>query len=70
MEGVHFNPPNRPDTRVHQLCTECGYLFESRPNAEGAELICDTCYQAQFEPVRISKWQRMVARMRSPRRAP
>jgi hypothetical protein len=69
MEGVHFVPPNRPDTRVHQVCTECGYIFESRPNAEGAELVCETCYQAQFAPARVSHWKRVVARLRSAPRA-
>jgi hypothetical protein len=69
MEGVHFSPPNRPDNRVHQLCSECGCLFESRPNADGAQIVCDECYKAQFEPVRASNWQRVIARLRSPRRA-
>jgi DNA-directed RNA polymerase subunit RPC12/RpoP len=69
MEGVHFFPPNRPDNRMHQVCTECGHIFESRPDAEGAEIVCDSCYQGQFEPMRVSHWQRVPARLRSARRA-
>ncbi|HEV3219445.1 MAG TPA: hypothetical protein VGZ48_06710 [Candidatus Acidoferrales bacterium] len=65
MEGVQFVPPNHPDDRIHQVCSECGHIFESRPNAEGAEVVCDDCYQAQFEPVRVRIWQRVAARLRS-----
>jgi formylmethanofuran dehydrogenase subunit E len=69
MEGVNFFPPNRPDNRIHQVCTECGHVFESRPNAEGAEIICDACYQSAFEPIRVRHWQKVPARLRSPLRA-
>jgi hypothetical protein len=65
MEGVHFNPPNRPESRIHQMCTECGHVFEARPNAEGAELVCDACYQTQFEPIHVRHWQRVPARLRT-----
>ncbi len=69
MEGVQFIPPNRPETRIHQVCTECGYIFEARPNAEAADLVCDACYQAQFETPRVSHWKRVIARLRSAPRA-
>ena len=64
MEGVHFFPPNSPDNRIQQVCTECGHIFEARPSAESADMVCDACYQSQFEPIRIRHWQRVPARLR------
>ncbi len=65
MEGVPFSQPHHFDGPIHQVCTECGHIFESRPNGEGAEIVCDACYQAQFEPIRIRHWQRVPVRLRS-----
>ena len=69
MEGVRYLPPNDRENGMQIMCTECGYMFESRPNAEGADLVCDSCYESKFEPVRVSPWRRVLAHMRSTPRA-
>ena len=58
MEGALFIPPNRPSRRPEQLCAECGRAFRLRRVGEGAEELCDTCYEAQFEPHRLRHWQK------------
>ena len=68
MEGVHqFSPMDRPNNELKHFCTECGVIFEMRSNCDGADLICDTCYSGQFEPVRIHHWQRIPPRLRRAR---
>jgi hypothetical protein len=67
MEGSMYFPLDRPNNIVHQTCTECGHLFESRPNGEGAESLCDPCYQIQFQPIHIRQLERMSVRLRSRR---
>jgi len=58
MEGSLFVPPNRPNRQSEQICTECGQSFRPRQIADGAEELCDICYQAQFEPPRhMPRWQ-------------
>ena len=63
MEGVLFIPPDRPDRNSNQICADCGRAFRPRPGAEGAEELCDNCYQAQFEPRRLRHWQKPAGRM-------
>jgi|GEM_PF-4005181 len=58
MEGVLFIPPNRPSRRSDQVCAECGRTFRPRHVGEGIEELCDTCYEAQFEPRRLHLWQK------------
>jgi hypothetical protein len=67
MEGSLYSPLGRPIHSVHQSCTECGHIFESRPNGEGAQLLCDPCYQTQFEPEHVRQLQRMSVRLRGSR---
>ena len=67
MEGVQFSPMDRSNNDYKHVCTECGVIFEMRSNSEGAEIICDTCYSGQFEPVRIHHWQRIPSRLRRAR---
>lgn len=67
MEGALYSPLDRPSNRVHQSCTECGHIFESRPNGEGAELLCDACYQSQFEPIHVRQLHRLSERLRGSR---
>ncbi len=62
MEGVLFIPPN-PDRRPDQLCAECGRSFRPRALGDGAEELCDTCYDAQFEPRHIKHWQKGPGRL-------
>ena len=57
MEGALFIPPNRPQRRPEVSCAECGQLFRPRNVADGAEELCDRCYEAEFEPVRLRHWQ-------------
>ena len=63
MEGVLFIPPNRPSRRADQICAECGRSFRPRRAGEGAEELCDNCYEAQFEPRRLRHWQKPAGRM-------
>lgn len=58
MEGPLFIPPNRPQRRPEVICAECGQTFRPHSAADGAEELCDQCYEAQFEPMRIRHWQR------------
>ncbi len=62
MEGVLFIPPNRPNRRPDQICSECGLAFRPRRVGEGAEELCDTCYETQFEPRRLRHWQKPAGR--------
>ncbi len=62
MEGVLFIPPDRPDRNSNQICADCGRAFRPRPASEGAEELCDNCYQAQFEPRRLRHWQKPAGR--------
>jgi len=52
MEGILFIPPNRPHRSPELVCTECGKPFRPRQVADGAEELCDPCYEAQFQPLR------------------
>ncbi len=49
MEGVLFIPLNRPHRPPELVCADCGQLFRPRRVGDGAEELCDRCYQAQFE---------------------
>ncbi len=62
MEGVLFIPPDRPDRRPEQTCVECGRSFRPRSVGDGVEELCDTCYEAQFEPRRLRHWQKGLGR--------
>jgi hypothetical protein len=53
MEGVLFIPPDRARRVPELTCTSCGELFRPHGIAEGAEELCDRCYEAQFRPVRL-----------------
>jgi hypothetical protein len=55
MEGVLFIPPNR---RPEETCAECGRTFRPLRLGDGTEELCDTCYEAQFEPRRLHHWQK------------
>ena len=59
MEGVLFIPPNRPHRNPDRTCVECGRAFRPRRGGEGAEELCDPCYDAQFEPRRMHLWQKL-----------
>ncbi len=64
MEGSRFIPPDQP---AHQVCPECGQEFQPRDVGEGLDELCDTCYDAQFEPLNLPKWQKAQRRPRAPR---
>lgn len=69
MDVFQFPPMDRPNNQVpaRAVCSECGVAFETRHNAAAVEMICDSCYSAQFEPVRIHHWQRIPHRLRRAR---
>ncbi len=50
VEGVLFIPANRPRRLPELVCADCGQLFRARWVADGAEELCDPCYEAQFRP--------------------
>lgn len=64
MEGSRFIPPNQPS---NQVCPECGQEFQPRLLGEGSEELCDTCYDAQFQPLHVPKWQRAQRKPHAPR---
>ena len=59
MEGSLFIPPHLPSRRAEQVCAECGQRFRPQGAADGEE-ICELCYEAHFEPVRLRHWQRSL----------
>jgi len=65
MEGALFIPPNRPNRRPEQECSECGRSFRPRSVGDGAEELCDDCYDAQFELRRLRHWQKPGGRTHS-----
>ena len=58
MEGSLFLPPNGSSNRHEQLCPECGQLFQPRQVGDGLDELCDTCYDAQFQPLRLPRWKK------------
>lgn len=62
MQGVPLTPPNHDNRRTEQLCADCGRRFQPRAVGEGAEEVCDSCYDAQFEPPRLRHWQKPTGR--------
>ena len=67
MEGSLFIPPDRPRRGPERTCVECGGLFRPRRVADGVEELCDTCYQAQFQRVRVRRGQQQHRLMVHPR---
>ncbi len=51
MESALFIPPHRAERPPELVCTDCGQLFRPRWIGDGAEELCDRCYEAQFEPL-------------------
>jgi hypothetical protein len=67
MESSRFIPPEGSGSNAEQNCPECGQRFE-RLQVEGeSEEVCETCYQAQFEPLHLPKWQRLAKQPRAAR---
>ncbi len=64
MEGSRFIPPDQPS---HQVCPECGQEFQPRLPGEGLDELCDTCYDSQFQPLHLPKWQRAQRKPHPPR---
>ena len=54
MEGSPLLPPEGPE----QLCPECGQSFRSRQVGDAVDELCDTCYDAQFQPLRLPRWKK------------
>ena len=67
MEGSKFSFPDKFAPRPEEHCPECGQLFRPRLIGDGVEELCDTCYEAQFQPMHLSKWQKMACKPRSVR---
>ncbi len=58
MEGVLFIPPNRTRRNPELVCADCGQLFRPRWIGDGAEELCDNCYEAQFQPLAFQDGQK------------
>lgn len=58
MEGVLFIPPNRTRRTPEFVCADCGQLFRPRSIGDGAEELCDGCYEAQFQPLSFQDGQK------------
>lgn len=43
-------PPSQFEQRQEQTCGQCGRSFRPRCVGDGAEELCDFCYDAEFEP--------------------
>jgi protein-arginine kinase activator protein McsA len=67
MQGSQLFPPDGSHRKAEQECPECGQTFEPLLMDDGSEELCETCYQAQFQPLHVAKWQRLVKQPRSAR---
>jgi hypothetical protein len=69
MEGSQLFPSDRSAGPTEQKCPECGQSFEpvQLDPDNGSEQLCETCYQAQFEPLHLAKWQRLAKQPRNMR---
>ena len=65
MEGSFFSLPGNDHENPEQICADCGQIFQPRSVGDGAEELCDTCYDAQFQPLRVAKWQRIEKKRRA-----
>ncbi len=57
MDGSLFFSPTNSPYPGEQPCPECGQMFQPRTADAGAEELCDTCYEAQFEPLKTPRWK-------------
>ncbi len=67
MESSRFIPLEGFRKTAEQECPECGQTFEPLQVEGESEEVCETCYQAQFEPLHLAKWQRLVKQPRAVR---
>ena len=51
MEGSLFIPVNRPRRLPDVVCADCGQLFRPRWIGDGAEELCNSCYEDRFRPL-------------------
>ena len=63
MRSLFLPLHDRPNRSIEQLCAECGRIFRPHQLSEGAELLCDTCYEAQFNPSGLRHWQKTEGRL-------
>ena len=64
MESSRFIPLHGNRGTAEQICPECGQRFEALQIENEIEEVCETCYQAQFEPLHLAKWQRLEKQQR------
>jgi hypothetical protein len=50
MERSSLVPPNRLEKTEELICTQCGKPYHSHQVADGAEQLCNRCFEAQFSP--------------------
>lgn len=50
MEGSSFVPPNRFEESEVFICTQCRKPYHSHEAADGAEQLCNHCFEGQFSP--------------------
>jgi hypothetical protein len=49
MELSLITPSDRPRIGLDLTCSECGTTFHPHQLAEGVEVLCNRCYEAQFD---------------------
>jgi hypothetical protein len=49
MEGSRSHSPVQLERCVEQTCSQCGRTFRPHITGDGAEELCDLCYDAEFE---------------------
>jgi hypothetical protein len=50
MEGSSFVPSNLLEEMKELICTQCGKAYHSHEVADGAEQLCNRCFEAQLSP--------------------
>jgi hypothetical protein len=65
MDGSLFFSPRSFPYPSEQSCPECGQMFQARTTGAGAEELCDTCYEAQFQPLKTPRWKTSGRRPRA-----
>ncbi len=57
MQGVLSSLSRSPQQRPEIVCAECGHIFRPQSGAAASDALCDECYRAESEPLRLRHWQ-------------
>jgi hypothetical protein len=59
MEGSLFLPADRSHRVAEVSCADCGQVFRPRRVGDGAEELCDPCYEARFRPLPLRNGRKL-----------